>query len=495
MVGGERTVSCASAPVPMTDGEPAGRRSRSDLFLSPLPVPDDVPAVGPEEPATTEEETAHPAPSRFHRAGPLLLVAVALVAAVAVIGDGEDESDGQGEPPVTTTTAVPSLSTAGPAATTLERPTAGPLLPEPTGAALAVVTPSVVSIVDLDTGAVRRAAVAGQGSYETGWAAGSAVVVQSPDGVVAVPVARAEEPVVLVDRGESDWIVPSDRPGRVWLLTYVQGSLEGREVSVEGHDTGRRFRLPDTLGGERLVATNGGFVVEVFGSLTLYDPDTGEVRAAGHGIPLAASGGTLARLSCEALRCGLHLTDLGTDGDVEVPLPVGADVMPYAGAAFSPDGRWLALGVGLAAGGPDGVALVDVARGRIVAVHPNDRGGATTFAFSPDSRWLFAVVGVHDVVAPTAGHRRGGDPRRPPASGCGRPGRRRPARVTGAPVSGRWAPADRAGGRGGAGRRRPHAPVRCGGSGRTAGRRRRRWPARRRRCPAARRRTARAAAA
>lgn len=362
MVGGERAVSCASARVRMTDGEPAGRRSRKHLFLSPLPVPDDVPALGPEEPAGTEEETPQPAPTRLHRPAALLLVAVALVAAVAVIGDDEGESDGNAS-----------------------------------GKAIATTTTEII-VVELDTGAARSVPAEGAGMPDFAWATGSSVVVQSPEGVLAVPVRPRQDPVVLVDRGSPSSVVPSDRPGRVWLLTHGQGSLKGREVTIEGHDTGRRFSLRDPVGGATLVAVGGGFVVEAFGSLSLFDPDTGDVRAAGHGIPLAASGDTLARLSCAALRCGLHLTDLRNDGDVEVIMPEGT-VMPFAGPVFSPDRRWLAVGMGTATGGPNAVALVDVADGRVAAVQPTHRGEGSTFAFSPDSHWLFVLVGVHDVVA------------------------------------------------------------------------------------------------
>jgi hypothetical protein len=270
-----------------------------------------------------------------------------------------------------------------------------------------VVTPWEVVVVELDTGTVRSVAAADRNSYHGASAIGGTLVVESQDGVVAVPVAPEEVPLALGDRGPADWVVPSDRPGLLWLLAHVQGVLEGREVSVEGHETGRRLSLPQPLGG-RLVAAGGGLVVDTWGSLSLYDPDTGDVRAIGHGAPLAGSGDTLARVSCEALRCGLQVTDLRTGGTAEVPLPDQVQVVPYGSAAFSPDGRWLAVGGTTVPAELHAVAVVDVEARRFVGLYDSSGPAGPTFAFSPDSRWLFRLDGVRDVVA----HRLGTDENR-----------------------------------------------------------------------------------
>ncbi len=171
-------------------------------------------------------------------------------------------------------------------------------------------------------------------------------------------------------------------------------------MGSRGQETGRRFVLPALLN-PTMVPVDGGLVVETLGSLTFHDPDTGEARAIGHGTALAGSGDTLARLSCEALRCGLRLTDLRTGDDVAVS-PSDTASAPVAQAAFSPDGRWLAVVVRTLTGATDRMAVVDVADGEVVAVHATVMGPGNLFAFSPDSRWLLLVDG-RDVVAHRVG--------------------------------------------------------------------------------------------
>ncbi|MBW3546763.1 MAG: hypothetical protein KY452_01305 [Actinobacteria bacterium] len=381
----------------MIDPAPGGGRPRDDFFLAPLPVADEVPEPAPEDPppGPVGATTVEPARARARGAAPLA-GAVALVAAVLLLGDRDEGGNGEREAMATTTTARrPATTTTTPLG---ERPATGPLLPEPTGAALVVVTSSQVLVVELDTGAVRSVAVAGRENYHGAWAADDAVFVLGPEGPFAVPVAPGKDPVVLPEGRASDWVTPSDRAGHAWLIAHVVGDrVEGREVDAGGQETGRQFVLPALLS-SAMVAVDGGLVIEALGSLTFYDPDTGEARPIGHGFPLAGSGHTLARLSCEALRCGLHLTDVRTGGDVEVPPAAETTFAPFSPAAFSPDGRWLAAAVGMVTGGRDRVALVDVAEGEVVAFHPFVIGHGTPFAFSPDSRWLF-LLDADDVVA------------------------------------------------------------------------------------------------
>lgn len=397
MFVGERAVPLPSGRAPVIDPGRGGGRSRNDLFLAPLPAPDELPEAVAEEPALDEPAPA-PAGRRTGRGAAVALVAVALLAGLAIVGnDGDEGGESSGTPIATTTTARRPATTVG-ASTAGERGPTGPLLPEPTGAALVVVTSSQVMIVELDTGAVRSVGVAARDNYHGAWAVGGAAVVQSSGGAIAVPAAPGRDPVVLTEGRAAEWPLPSDRPGHVWLVAHVGDGVEGREVSVEGHETGRRFVLPAPHGGSSMAAVDGGLVIETLGSLTFYDPDTGETRAIGHGVPLAGSGDTLARLSCEALRCGLHLTDLRTGGDVEVPPAAEVTFAPFSPAAFSPDGRWLAVAVRMVTEGRDRMALVDAANGEVVAFHPFVVGHGTPFTFSPDSRWLFLLY-AGDVVA------------------------------------------------------------------------------------------------
>ncbi|HEV2808965.1 MAG TPA: hypothetical protein VGV93_01030 [Acidimicrobiales bacterium] len=387
----------------MTDRAPGGSGPKRNLFLAPLGVADEPLHPAPEEPSPEPAgaTTVEPARARA-RGGTLLAGVVALVAAVILFGDRDESGNGERKAIATTTTARrPATTTTTPLG---EQPATGPLLPEPTGAALAVVTNSQVLVVDLDTGGVRSVAVAGRESYHGAWAVGEAVVVQGPAGVSAVPVASNEGPVVLTEGRAADWPLRSDRPGHVWLITHVPDGVEGREVSVEGHESGRRFVLPATHAGSSMVAVDGGLVMEAYGSLIFYNPDTGEARPIGHGLLLAGSGDTLARAACEALRCGLQLTGLRTGAGVDVLPPAGSLFFPFPPAAFSPDGRWLVVPVGAMNETTDRVAVIDVGNGEVVAVHPWAGGHGTPFTFSPDSRWLFLLNG-RDVTA----HRLGTD--------------------------------------------------------------------------------------
>jgi hypothetical protein len=403
MVAGERSSSLGCGPAAMTGAAPGGGRPRSELFLAPLPAEDDPPDSVTEEssppPAGDLAPAAGAGRDRRRRAGAAagLLLAVTLVAGGLLAGGGDGA--GEAEPMATTTTTARQATDTETATTSAaERPPLGPLLPELTGAALVVVTSSEVLSVELDTGAVRSLAVAGWNSYHATSVVGGAVVVESADGVTTVPVATGGDPLALSDRGHVEWVVPSEGSGHLWLLTFRQGRLEGQELSVEGKETGRRLSLPEPVE-PRLVAVAGGLVVHSLGSLTLYDPDTGDIRAIGHGVPLAGSGDTLARVSCEALRCGLRLTDVRTGGAGEVRLPDQVRVLPYGSAAFSPDGRWLAVGGATVPAERHVVALVDVEARRFVGLCDSSGPSGPMFAFSPDSRWLFRLDGVRDVVA------------------------------------------------------------------------------------------------
>ena len=397
MVAGEHAQSPSSVRAPVTDPAPGGSGPKRDLFLAPLPVADEQLHPAPEEPSPEPvgATTVEPARARARRAA-LLAGAVALVAALVLLGDRDEGGNGEREAIATTTTARrPATTTTTPFG---ERPAMGQLLPEPIGAALVVVTESQILVADLDTGAVRSVAVAARDGYHGAWPVGGAAVVQTSGGAIAVSAAPDDDSVVLTEDRAADWPVASDRPGHVWLMTHVEDKVEGRELSVEGHETGRRFLMPAPNAGSSMVAVHGGLVIEALGSLTFYDPDTGEARAIGHGFPLAGSGHTLARLSCEALRCGLHLTDVRTGSDVEVPPAAEITFEPLSPAAFSPDGRWLAVAVRMVTEGRHRMAVVDVANGEVVAFHPAVVGHGTPFTFSPDSRWLFLLY-AGDVVA------------------------------------------------------------------------------------------------
>lgn len=336
----------------------------------------------------------------------LLVVAVAVIALLDTSSDGNDGRRSSDQPMATTTTAVPATTAVDEATTTGgDRGPTGPLLPELTRATLVVATHLEIGIVELDTGAVRSVELPGHGSYEIVSTTGDAAILRGSAGVFAVPAAPGEAPVLLADNRAGTRPVASDRLGHVWLVTHSVDALQAAEVSVKGEATGRQFVLSGSFGDPVVVGVNGGLAIGALGSLNHYGLDTGDTTPLGQGHLVAASGERLARVSCEGLRCRLHLTDVRTGNDVEVHERAETLVVATRPAAFSPDGRWLAVGAHTVRGGA--VALVDVAERRIAAVHRAriDTGDGSTLAFSPDSRWLFQLDPAGDVLA----HRLGTD--------------------------------------------------------------------------------------
>lgn len=301
---------------------------------------------------------------------------------------------------VPATTAVDQATTTGG-----NRGAAGPRLPDLTGTTLVVATRSEIGVVELDTGAVRSVELPGHGGYEVVSTTGDAAIVRGRAGVIAVPVAPDESPLLLADNRAAAWPVASERPGHVWLVTHSVNALQAAEVSVKGQATGRQFVVSGSFDDPLLAGVNGGLAIGAFGSLNHYDVDTGETTPVGQGHLLAASGETLARVSCEGLRCRLHLTDVRTGQDTEVHERAETLVVATRSAAFSPDGRWLVVGAQTVRG--SAVALVDVADRRIAAVHRSriENGDGRAVAFSADSRWLFQLDPAGDVLA----HRLGTD--------------------------------------------------------------------------------------
>ena len=97
----------------------------------------------------------------------------------------------------------------------------------------------------------------------------------------------------------------------------------------------------------------------------------------------------------------------GSDGALPLDPPAGVHALLGTPAAFSPDGRRLALPV--RAGGRDQVAVVDLARGRWT-VGGARLTGYRAMAWSPSGRWLYFTGARHRVL----GWSPGSAPRRLP---------------------------------------------------------------------------------
>ena len=376
------------------------------LFLSPLPptgpVPGgDVPGERPDD-EPDEHGPGGGASRPWRRAvAPLVVAALVLGAVVANrAGDGGDPraqrtpttSRTASTAPTTPTSTAPTTPTTslGRALTTVEQ--RGPLLPEATGTTVVLATSERLVVVELDTGTVRMAGAPGLAVW--GGAPFASVL---PVGT-AVLVGGAEPH--LVERGEAGGaldaggampggLLPSAEPGRWWAVDH-RFNIELVEHDVTG-ETGRRLSLPGDS--SAVLPFGDGFLVSPAGSVLAVDATTGRARRITDGTAVAVDERTLVRTRCdEVLECGLVLSDHGGGSErlVGTPTPRSRYEI-YAGARFSPDGRWLVVPF-YGEDQPGGLVLVDVERGERRALDSlaTAAGGgfAVTAAFTADSRWL-----------------------------------------------------------------------------------------------------------
>jgi hypothetical protein len=211
-------------------------------------------------------------------------------------------------------------------------------------------------------------------------------------------------PRTLVSR--SWFFMPSANPNRVWIAfldrrspATVRALRAVREITVGGRVTVPDVRPPAGRWPERALAS--GLLLstgEGDGGFALWDPVTRTVvrrlpsRAIGDLGP--AYGDVLA--SCPVPCRTLRLTDVRTGARHDVPAPRGFRFEAWL-AAFSPDGRQLAVPVhrdGAGESGPRSLALVEAAR-RTARVVPGSRvaPGYTLVAWSASGRHVFVTGG------------------------------------------------------------------------------------------------------
>lgn len=308
--------------------------------------------------------------------------------AVGVLGDRGEREERAEPTPATSTTArapewVPNASTSSTARVPTTVPQAyslGALTDRLTATTLLVRRASRSELLDVDTGEVIpvMGAEVGQPFPVRGG------FVLAGRQLELLRVSGERVPVRELD---GTWPVATT-VATVWL----QAGAQVVEETLEGRPTGRALPVP--FGSYLAHVTDGGGVVGQAGSLT-FVPFSGRPRTMGSGVPLAAEGEVLARISCEVLRCRLELVDLGdgTARRVEGIPDVGAEV---GQAPMSPDGRWLVV----QASTPDGtwhLVDVDAARANPVA----GVWGPGPIALAAGGDYLFSVgfreLRVHDL--------------------------------------------------------------------------------------------------
>jgi hypothetical protein len=210
----------------------------------------------------------------------------------------------------------------------------------------------------------------------------------------AVPTRASVEAVPGGRGGRRRWrhawgAAASAEAGRWWVVDH-RFSVELVERDAEG-ETGRRLSLPGES--SAVLPFGDGFLVSPAGSVLAVDATTGRARRLADGTAVAADDRTLVRTRCdELLECGLVLSDHGGGSEriVGTPTPRSRYEI-YAGARFSPDGRWLVVPF-YGEDQPGGLVLIDVERGQRLSIDSlaTAAGGgfAVTAAFTADSRWL-----------------------------------------------------------------------------------------------------------
>ncbi len=171
----------------------------------------------------------------------------------------------------------------------------------------------------------------------------------------------------LADRADSArWVgtaaavAPAVAAGALWLISYPPGANPAtaagtaREVSAGGRPLGRAVRLP--AGYTIYRATEAGLLLTPVlqpggpAAYLLWNPGSGRIGRRFDDV-IAASSQQVAWMPPCARRCVTDVADLATGQVIVVRLPIRE---PAADAAFSPDGRYLALQVIVDPHGNDG---------------------------------------------------------------------------------------------------------------------------------------------
>jgi hypothetical protein len=216
-----------------------------------------------------------------------------------------------------------------------------------------------------------------------GWAVQANTGVQPGCGSCAGPLRSvyflADRTEAVTRVGMADAIAPGATAGTLWLTSYPPGADartaagQAREVSLAGAPLGPPHTLPAGFVIDQ--ATDHGLLLAPvvpragFSADELWDPAGRRPTRSFAGV-IAASAREIAWAAPCARRCRVHVLNLVTTRPTLVDLPAGNSV---ANAAFSPDGRFLALQVSFANNGDDGALdmqldVASVATGRVMSV-------------------------------------------------------------------------------------------------------------------------------
>lgn len=368
------------------------RRRRPDVEEELLPLEDDDAEPAP---GGRIVELGHDGGNRRRDIG-LFVGVLALVAAIGFLGDGGGQEELAEADATTTTTQRRTTTTPRRPRTTTTLPTepivtyvegVGAVAPgATTGSAIVSTDGDEIVVLDLDTGRQCRIEVPGRSDgLWIGRGIGNRAHINSNRGSRTVTSGcELSEPQQSIAE-----LLPSERPGHVWELRHRANGVQLVEVAADGTPSGREVELPVWNGALHTVA--GGFVTDVFGSVTFVDVATGEGRELADGITIAGAGDLVAVLDCEAFDCELVVIDLG--GRSVLRRASDRAVMGWPGGTLSPDGRWLAYLVHDDGGVPRAV-IVDLATGAERDLGRSDGGSPVYFTATSSHVALRTTLGL-----------------------------------------------------------------------------------------------------
>jgi hypothetical protein len=303
---------------------------------------------------------------------------------------------GLGDRATTTTTGHVDAVGPAPATTTTVAP---PILNHQTGTLLVLAGPTRISTLDLDHNSTRTIDLPpgaggnlannaqGPGSFAGNHALiarGRFVVFQGGDETLAVPIDLSRQPVSL---GKSVAVIGSIHPDRVWLLGLTSGMATVREVDLQGRVTTPPVALPVDWSPQ--AALDNGLLLTNSATFEVWDPHSGRTTGVSppSALTLTADSRRVVWISgfgCQVL-CATHIRDVMSGTEHVVYSQAGT---PFS-AAFSPDGRKLALSLNIdGPSTPGGLLMVDSSTYATTLV-PIAAASSSQALWSPSGKWLF----------------------------------------------------------------------------------------------------------
>jgi hypothetical protein len=335
--------------------------------------------------------------------------AVVVVGTLAVLSRGGDHATGDNvndsTAAATTTTRSRSTTTIRPAVTTAPPVTGtpttavqflGPLLPEPSGAALVfVATGGRVQRANLDTDRIESLPIELRDN-------GGPIMSLGADAIVAMDFESRGPSVAIYPGGGAEAVYvsgqqfwPSRTPGRVWVLeNSFDGASEVRLREFDASGTERRgFELSDVT--NWAIPVGDAIFLSLPGAVYRLDPGTGRSRLVAYGEIRSSYGrATVALPSIDVLTC-----DEAMKCVVKTYDPDGSEI-----ASRAPDVPGSRQGVVAESASPDGkysatfdyetsrLKVLDT-NGAVIWDNPNRFRGlpveASSLRWSNDSKWLF----------------------------------------------------------------------------------------------------------